>query len=121
MVCICFSAVADIAKPIFIVEAEDFQFSADWSRAALNPYSEQKGLYVRHSNNSPMTVVKMRDSGEYVLWASAADFKKDNPGTRTITVFVNQKNIGIAGKHGEDGFKWERLGSVFLDKGDNLF
>ena len=117
-VCICLAN--QINKPIFIVEAEDFQFSADWSRSALNPYMDQKGLYVRHSNSFPMTVFNMQDAGEYILWASVADFKKDNPGSRTITVSVNQKPIGIAGKHGEDGFKWERLGSVFLDKGDNL-
>ena len=115
-----FSSIGTAAeKPVFIIEAEHFQFSADWSKCNLSPY-KQRGLYVRNSNEMPMTVFKMSEAGEYVLWASAADFAKDHPGTRTITALVNQKPVGIAGKHGKDGFVWERLGVVRLDKGDNM-
>ena len=101
-----------------LIESEDFQFPCDWSTTVQ---SKMKVLSSGTSKSSPKAVFAVKKAGSYNVWASVMDFPKDRPGTRICKIAVDGKTLPIpAGKHGQDGFKWENVGKVDLEVGEHL-
>ncbi len=101
-----------------ILEAEDFQFKSDWYRENT---SGQNVLMTTTSKANPTTVFSVNDGGEYDVWMSAYDYPEFRPASRLLTMSVNGEPLpGVAGKHGFDGFRWEKMGRAKLDKGENM-
>ncbi|MGC4232313.1 MAG: hypothetical protein QM594_04975, partial [Niabella sp.] len=45
------------------------------------------------------------------------DYKDKQPGTRLFQLYINDKPMDEAGRHGRDGFYWELVGNVTLEQG----
>ncbi len=100
------------------IEGEDFQFQGDWTK---DSGSGQSFLITDVSKTLPTTVFEVKEGGKYTLWASALDVSNFRQGMRQIKIGINGFYPDtVAGKHGRDGFYWEKLGEVNLEKGENI-
>ncbi len=63
--------------------------------------------------------ITLPKDGEYVFFAHSRDFETNGPGTRNFMVNVDEKAIGIAGKHNLEGWAWENIGSKTLTAGEH--
>ncbi len=100
-----------------LLECEDFQFQADWTK---DHSDGQSVLFTDTSKTRPGTVFEVKDGGKYTVWASGFDVSNYRQGMRTFKVGANETLLpGEAGKHGKDGFLWEKMGEVDLRKGEN--
>ncbi len=103
----------------FLVEAEAFQFRADWEGEAR--YGQVFIVQNDNRNLIPATVVAVPESGKYAVWLSAFDHDEFRQGTRLVKAGVDGKILeGVAGNHGKKGFAWQKLGEVQLEKGEHL-
>ncbi len=100
---------------ILLIEAEDFQFKADW---ITTNYKGMGVVLTKGSQSKVATAVDIKDEGLYAVWASSADISGSSPGTRNYAVSINDTEMPeLAGKHCRDGFYWEKLGEIKLPKG----
>ncbi len=105
------------SETIFI-EAETFQFPADWTKGK---HKQKTVLNAVDSSALPMTVIDVKTSGKFHVWASSPDFPADKPGSRTFSVIINDVVMpNPAGRHGKDDFYWEKLGEIDLVAGSQL-
>ena len=64
--------------------------------------------------------LKVAKEGQYRIWVRGRDFKTNQQGVRTFRVDVNGTRLDkIFGQHGENGYRWEDGGTVYLKKGVN--
>ena len=102
----------------YLVETEAFQFRGGW-------FEEKSGLTMgnsmlrvlggKHGAADALTVIDVKEKGQYTVWVRAMDFK-EKPGTRLSRLLVDEQPMEEAGKHGKEGFAWEKVGVVALDK-----
>jgi len=114
--CIMAFAAHNLNATVLCAEAEDFQFQGDWMNTSQG---NAKVLFTDKSNIAPGTVINIPEAGEYSVWASAFDMADFRPGTRLIEIGIDGAYFDTpAGKHGKEGFAWEKLGSVKLAAGE---
>lgn len=104
------------AQDAYLVEAEDFQFKGGWQ-------TEQKMLRVFSGKTAAadaLTVIKLNRAGNYNVWVKAADYPHDKPGTRLFRLLVNEQAMEESGKHGHEGFFWEKAGTIQLDTDETV-
>ena len=108
----------------YMIEAESFQFKGKW-------FAERSGECMGSSmlrlggggsleeNYDALTMVEILEAGEYTVWVRSADFAK-RQGTRRFRLSVNEQPMAESGAHGKEGWYWEKVGSICLDKGPAL-
>lgn len=114
----CFSVYAQNDK--YLIEAEDFQFKGKWFAEKSEDCFAFSMLRVQGGGASneqmdALTVIDIREEGDYDVWVRAADYEK-SPGTRLFRLSVDEQPMQEAGKHGKQGFYWEKVGNVNLAK-----
>lgn len=121
-VCICllffvfFNAYTQNDK--YLIEAESFQFKGKWFTERNEDCFGFSMLRVLGGGSSDeqmdaLTVVDIREEGDYTVWVRAADYE-DSPGVRLFRLSINEQPMEEAGKHGKQGFYWERVGNIHL-------
>ncbi|MFD2556458.1 hypothetical protein [Sphingobacterium tabacisoli] len=104
----------------YLVEAESFQFKGKWFVDRHRDCFAGGMLRVAGGGtNDPsadaLTFVDIREAGRYGVWVRSADYNQ-NPGTRLFQLSVDENPMEIGGKHGKEGFLWEKVGSIELAK-----
>jgi len=102
-----------------IIEAEKFQFPADWTVAK---YLHKLVLQSAGALNNPCTVIDIPQDGKYYIWVYAYDNLTEQPRTRSFKLAVNGEELPeLGGTHGlVTGLEWQKLGEAELKKGDAL-
>ncbi len=59
------------------------------------------------------------NKGTYTVWVRVRDYATSMPGKRSMSVAIDGDTIGIVGKHGKEGFYWEKAGELILSQGDH--
>lgn len=117
--CLLFCSRALFAQSAgYLVEAEAFQFRGGW-------FEERSGITMgnsmlrvlggKHGAADALTVIDIKEKGQYTVWVRSMDFKEKS-GTRLFRVLVDEQPMEEAGKHGKAGFAWEKVGTIALDK-----
>lgn len=102
----------------YLIEAESFQFKGGWFVAKDGNCMGNSMLRVLGGKNAApdaLTVIDVKSKGNYTVWVRSADFQKDRQGTRLFRLFVDEQQMEEAGKHGIEGFAWEKVGTVGLE------
>ncbi len=104
----------------YLIEAESFQFKGKWFVDRHNNCFAGAMLRVvgggsSDSSGDALTFVDIKEAGPYTVWVRSADYKQ-NPGTRLFQLSIDEKPLEIAGKHGKEGFLWEKVGRMELAK-----
>lgn len=122
----CCTLQAQNKATTYLVEGEDFQFKGGWmaERNADKSISGSNILRVL-SGKTPavdaLTVLDIKQAGTYSVWTRTPDYPKDRPGTRLFRVYVNEQPMdNESGKHGREGYYWEKTGTVTLEKGETV-
>lgn len=108
----------------YMIEAEAFQFKGKWftersgecmgsSMLRLGGGGSLDGKY------DALTAVDILEAGEYNVWVRSADYAKLQ-GTRRFRLSVNERPMAESGAHGKEGWYWENVGSIRLEKGPAL-
>ena len=112
-------------KPVTLgIECEDFQFLGDWS-VAYNPmHFSGKAMLANGDQGAAtpaVTAIQLPRAGRYALWARAADFPDQKPGTRLFKVSLGgQLTKAMFGHSGQPGYTWEPGGVFELPAGPLL-
>ena len=104
----------------YLIEAESFQFKGKWFVDRHRDCFAGAMLRVVGGGSSDpsadaLTFVDVREAGLYTVWVRSADYNQ-KPGTRLFQLSVDENQMEIAGQHGEEGFLWEKVGIVELEK-----
>lgn len=108
----------------YLIEAEDFQFKGGWvvEREGGKGFSNNSILRVLSGKTKAvdaLTVVEVKQAATYQVWVRSADYPNDRPGTRLFRLSVNDNAMPQeAGRHGQPGFYWEKVGTVALPAGN---
>lgn len=62
--------------------------------------------------------IKIPATATYNIYSLVKDFANNAPGSRYAKISVNGIELTVAGKHGTDGYVWEKIGEVSLTSGD---
>lgn len=74
------------------------------------------------SDSDATVTVRIEKTGDYKLWAMSKDYATNQPGSRFFNVKIDGVTFGkTLGQHGIEGFAWEDMGMVHLEKGDHEF
>ncbi|GAB3420502.1 hypothetical protein [Niabella aquatica] len=111
----------DGAAQNLLIEAEDFQFKGGWILAKEPGVSGTGGFTVVSTPaNDALTVIKINKEAKYNVWVRTRDFPNQSPGTRLSRLSINDEQLAEQGKHGRDGYYWEKVGAVSLVKGESV-
>lgn len=104
----------------YMIEAESFQFKGKWFVDRHRDCFAGAMLRVMgEGGNDPatdaMTFVDVKEAGHYTVWVRSADYNQ-KPGTRLLQLSVDENPMEISGKHGKEGFYWEKVGGLELAK-----
>lgn len=118
-------ATQGIAQQSYLLEMEDLQFKGGWVVEHIGKtVSGERILRVMAGGKSKaadaLTVVRIQQAGNYSVWTRSADYPNDRPGTRLCQLFVNEQAMEESGKHGKDGYYWEKVGQVTLTAGETV-
>ena len=119
-------AAANARAASYMVEAEDFQFRGGWSLESARGEAVGKFLVtmITPENRKPAeaaTVIHLPAAGEFQVWARSRDYGQFMPRTRRYRVAIDGTALPAeAGRHGAEGWAWERLGAVRLEAGDHM-
>jgi hypothetical protein len=107
------------------LEAEDFQFRGGWLVEKLNIANASNGVLRVFPGKvaavDALTVIDIKTSGHYMVWVRAADYPADKPGTRLFRLYVNEQPMEQeSGKHGKEGYYWEKVGAASLETGETV-
>lgn len=101
----------------YLVEAEAFQFQGGWFTEKTANCLGNTMLRVQGGKGAAdaLTVLDVATAGRYAVWVRSADFK-EKQGTRLFRLSVDEQPMEEAGKHGVEGFAWEKVGTVALER-----
>ena len=100
-----------------LIRGRDFQFAGGWMNLGeyLRPAEMQKTVA------DAMTAIEAPHDGTYHVWARAKDFASYMPRTRRYLVTVDGTALpDEAGKHGGEGWAWEKVGAIELKAGEHM-
>ncbi|NML21237.1 hypothetical protein HHL16_10160 [Pseudoflavitalea sp. G-6-1-2] len=100
----------------YLVEAETFQFQGGWFTEKSASCLGNTMLRVQGGKGAAdaLTVIEVA-GGRYAVWVRSADFK-EKQGTRLLRLSVDEQPMEEAGRHGVEGFAWEKVGTVMLER-----
>ncbi len=109
-------------KNVFLLEAEDFFDIAEWRSTNYENVQCLQGS--RGGLIPPITAVNLPEDGDYEVWVSACDYKPQAR-SRSFKVVINgDESLPVAGtfaaKSGKEGWQWEKLGTMRMQKGSNI-
>ncbi|RPE05728.1 hypothetical protein EGT74_25525 [Chitinophaga lutea] len=114
------------AQRSYFIEAEDFRIRGGWI-AEKPPGVEVSGQQILRVLSGgvkaadALTMIRIATPGTYTVWARTIDYPADRPGTRLFRVLVNDVPMeNESGKHGKEGYHWEKAGIARLDTGENV-
>ncbi|HEX6428346.1 MAG TPA: hypothetical protein VF008_11695, partial [Niastella sp.] len=113
------------AQQSYLLEAEDLQFKGGWVVELVGKaVSGDRILRVMTGGKSKgadaLTVIDIKQPGTYAVWTRSADYPADRPGTRLCQLYVNEQPMEETGKHGHEGYYWEKVGQVTVPAGETL-
>ena len=103
-----------------MVEGEAFQFKGKWvvekssdclGTAMLRVYSDKRV----GGHDDAITALSVREAGKYRVWVRSQDVAESSR-PRSFTLSVDNITLAPAGTHGQNGFYWESVGEVELEK-----
>jgi len=100
-----------------IAPASKFQILGGWE---VSRYLGEEFLLGASAQAKAYTGVSLKEGGKYTVWARASDNPQNGQGTRTFKIYIDGVCAGVAGKHGKDGFAWEKLGTLDLAAGAHI-
>lgn len=106
-----------------LIEAEAFQYHGGWRVERDEQASGKSLLMVTGGGSSAadgITVIALKQAGDYTIWSRTKDFKQQAPRTRISRLVMDNNELEKQGMHGQDGFYWEKVGKLFLDKGNHV-
>ncbi len=115
--------VVEVKAQSCLIEAEKFRHHGGWRVERDEQASDKSLLMVAGGGSSAadgITVIAVRQAGDYVVWSRTKDFKSQSPRTRISRLVINGVELEKQGMHGQDGFHWERVGKLFLNKGNHV-
>lgn len=121
---LCFTKAK--AQRSYFMEAEDFSIRGGWivEKPAGGGVSGKHILRVISGGvkaADALTVIRVKEAGEYTIWAKTVDFPNDRPGTRVFQVLVNDEPMANEpGAHGHADYRWEKAGVARMDTGENV-
>lgn len=114
------------AQRSYFLEAEDFSVRGGWI-VEKPPGGGVSGKHILRVISGgvkaadALTVVRIRQAGEYTVWAKTVDFPGNRPGTRLFQVLVNDVPLAQeSGRHGHADYRWEKAGVARMDTGENV-
>jgi hypothetical protein len=119
-----FSAAFSQGLSGYMVEGEAFQFKGKWvveksseclATAMLRVYSDKRV----GGHDDAITALSIREAGKYNVWVRSQDVAESSR-PRSFTLSVDNITLAPAGTHGHNGFYWESVGVVELEKKDVL-
>lgn len=115
---------AHAQKDRYLIEGEAFQFKGKWSVESNSDCMGGKMLRLNGGGSDSeeydaLTAIHIWEEGEYTVWVRAADFGKQQ-GTRLFRLSINGTPMKEAGRHGYEGFRWENVGQIYLERGLTL-
>lgn len=121
--CLLCTVTARAQQHHYLLEAEDFQFKGGWvtEQEHNKGFSGNQILRVMSGKTKAvdaLTVIALKQAGTYQVWVRSADYPADRPGTRLFKLEVNDQPMEEAGKHGKQGFYWEKVGQATLPAGN---
>ena len=77
-------------------------------------------MYAGVSTNKTNAVagIKIPATATYNIYSFVKDFANNAPGSRYAKISVNGTELTVAGKHGNDGYAWEKIGEMTLTEGE---
>lgn len=114
------------AQRSYFMEAEDFSIRGGWivEKPVGGGVSGKQILRVISGGvkaADALTVIRVKEAGEYTVWARTVDFPDDRPGTRVFRVLVNDEPMAQeSGRHGHADYRWEKAGVARMDTGENV-
>ncbi|RXK86965.1 glycoside hydrolase family protein [Filimonas effusa] len=101
----------------YLVEAEQFQVKGGWITESSGSCLGTSMLRVIGGSTAAadaFTMISVKAKGNYTVWVRSADYR-EKQGTRLFRLLVDEQPMEEAGKHGVEGFAWEKVGNVKLD------
>ena len=116
--CAAFSpSLGFAADTTLLVRCEDFQFAGGWMN--LGEYLRPSD--VQETVTDAMTAVQVPRGGTFHVWARSKDFATYMPRTRRYLVTVDGTPLPEeGGKHGGEGWAWERMGAIEMEAGEHM-
>ncbi|KAA8481530.1 hypothetical protein BDE36_0778 [Arcticibacter tournemirensis] len=114
---LCWCGVLVAQTNTYLVEAESFQFKGGWfvERSGLCTGSAMlRVLGSKVGAADALTVIDVKEKGRYQIWVRSADYALQQ-GTRLFQMEVNNIAMEASGKHGHEGFFWEKAGELDLE------
>lgn len=111
---------ATAQQSCYLIEAEAFQFKGKWvvekssdclGSAMLRVYQDSD----TSEDNDALTVININEAGTYHVWTRSRDYAVTSH-PRTFTLSVDGSVMSQSGSHGQEGFYWEKVGSVNLTR-----
>lgn len=102
----------------YLIEAEQFRFKGGWTTESNGNCMGSSMLRVMGGASAAadaLSVINVTSAGEYAVWVRSADYT-EKQGTRLFRLLVDEKPMDEAGKHGVQGFAWEKVGSISLQE-----
>ncbi|MBR3943400.1 MAG: hypothetical protein IKJ55_08580, partial [Clostridia bacterium] len=99
----------------FFVSLENFTRLGSWSVATDGGYSVLFSGTTLPKDDAVAGIV-IPETATYNIYSFTKDFATQSPGTRYARISVNGTTLTDAGKHGTDGYKWEKIGEMTLEK-----
>lgn len=114
------------AQKSYFIEAEDFRIRGGWIAerppgVTVSGHQILRVLSGKVKAADALTVINIKEPGEYTVWTRTVDYPDNRPGTRLFRVLVNDVPLQKeSGAHGKDGYHWEQAGTVKLESGENV-
>ena len=99
----------------FFITPDMFTLTGNWSVTEF----ENKTIIIANAGSAmgtAVTNVKIPASGTYGIYTYIRDYATNKPGTRYAEITVNGTKLNRAGVHGEEGFRWEKIGEATFTK-----
>ncbi|MDD4426965.1 MAG: hypothetical protein PHG64_01000 [Paludibacter sp.] len=106
-----------------MIESEKFQYRGGWKLENDIEAFGKSILMVTSGGGvaaDAITVFDVNQDGSYIFWSRTKDYKTQAPKTRISRLVIDETQLAEQGKHGNDGFYWEKVGVVELSKGNHV-
>lgn len=118
----------EAGKEAVFLGVEDFASDMGTWKMTDPANSSVLSIFYGQTNNKPEETkpanasFELKQGGTYYVWARALDFPKDRPGIRFFKVAIDGTEMPEkAGTHGQEGWRWQKVGEISLNAGTHTF
>lgn len=99
----------------FFITPDMFSLTGNWQVTDFEKYTI---LFAKEGSamGTASVNVKIPAAGTYGIYAFIRDYATNKPGSRYAEITVNGTALNRAGVHGQDGFRWEKIGELTFTK-----